>query len=70
MCEYCGCQQIATIAEMTCEHDAAVALVGRIKAALPDRRSVMRAASPLSGAETRITRVAGEVLRGGTAYNA
>ncbi len=38
MCEYCGCQQIATIAELTREHDAVVALVGRIKAALPDRR--------------------------------
>jgi len=38
MCEYCGCQQIATIAELTREHDAAVELVGQIKAALPDRR--------------------------------
>lgn len=38
MCEYCGCQQIATIAELTREHDAVVALVGRIKASLPDRR--------------------------------
>lgn len=38
MCEYCGCQQIATIAELYREHDAVVALVGRIKAALPDRR--------------------------------
>ena len=38
MCEYCGCQQIATIAELTREHDAVVALVGQIKAALPDRR--------------------------------
>ena len=38
MCEYCGCQQIATIAELTREHDAVVALVGQIKASLPDRR--------------------------------
>ncbi|HZW45846.1 MAG TPA: hemerythrin domain-containing protein [Dermatophilaceae bacterium] len=38
MCEYCGCQQIATIAELTREHDAAVELVRQIKAALPDRR--------------------------------
>ncbi len=34
MCEYCGCQQIATIAELTREHDAAVELVGRIQTAL------------------------------------
>lgn len=38
MCEYCGCQQITTIAELTREHDAVVELVGRIKAALPARR--------------------------------
>src|SRR5450759_2105220 len=38
MCEYCGCQQIATIAELTREHDAVVALVGQIKTSLPDRR--------------------------------
>ncbi|MEO8556914.1 MAG: hemerythrin domain-containing protein [Actinomycetota bacterium] len=31
MCEYCGCQQITTIAELTREHDAAVELVGRIQ---------------------------------------
>ena len=34
MCEYCGCQQIATIAELTREHDAVVALVGQIKTSL------------------------------------
>ncbi len=34
MCEYCGCQQIATIAELTREHDAAVELVGQIQTAL------------------------------------
>jgi hemerythrin-like domain-containing protein len=38
MCEYCGCRQIATIAELTREHDAVVALVGQIKTSLPDRR--------------------------------
>lgn len=38
MCEYCGCQQIATIAELTSEHDAVVTLVGRIKASLPSQR--------------------------------
>ena len=35
MCEYCGCQQIATIAELTREHDEVVALVGQIQSALP-----------------------------------
>ena len=34
MCEYCGCQQITTIAELTREHDAAVELVGQIQTAL------------------------------------
>ncbi|MHB1473873.1 MAG: hemerythrin domain-containing protein [Dermatophilaceae bacterium] len=38
MCEYCGCQQIATIAELTREHDGVVALVGQIKASLPGQR--------------------------------
>jgi len=34
VCEYCGCQQIATIAELTREHDDAVTLVGQIRTAL------------------------------------
>jgi hemerythrin-like domain-containing protein len=34
VCEYCGCQQIATIAELTREHDEAVTLVGQIRIAL------------------------------------
>lgn len=38
MCEYCGCRQIATIAELTREHDAVVTLVGKIKATLPAQR--------------------------------
>jgi hemerythrin-like domain-containing protein len=33
MCEYCGCQSVATIAELTREHDAVVTLVGRVRAA-------------------------------------
>lgn len=37
MCEYCGCQQIATIAELYREHEAAVTLIGGIQNALPDR---------------------------------
>lgn len=31
MCEYCGCQQIATIAELYREHDQVVEHVGRIQ---------------------------------------
>jgi hemerythrin-like domain-containing protein len=38
MCEYCGCQQIAAIAELTREHDAVVTLVGQIRIALPGQR--------------------------------
>ena len=38
MCEYCGCQQIATIADLTREHNAAVELVGQIQSSLRDQR--------------------------------
>lgn len=31
MCEYCGCQQIAVIDELTREHDAVVALIARVR---------------------------------------
>jgi hemerythrin-like domain-containing protein len=33
MCEYCGCQSIAAIGELTREHDEAVALIGAVRAA-------------------------------------
>src|SRR5665647_2859603 len=36
MCEDCGCQQIATIAELYREHNAVVELVGRIHGSLRD----------------------------------
>jgi hemerythrin-like domain-containing protein len=38
VCEYCGCQQIATIAELTAEHDAVVTLVGKIRISMPGQR--------------------------------
>ena len=38
MCEYCGCQQIATIAELYSEHDAVVAHVSQIHSALAGER--------------------------------
>jgi len=34
MCEYCGCQQIAVIGELTREHDAVVAIIGQVRVAL------------------------------------
>jgi iron-sulfur cluster repair protein YtfE (RIC family) len=33
MCEYCGCQAVAAIDELTREHDVAVALIARVRAA-------------------------------------
>jgi hemerythrin-like domain-containing protein len=44
MCEYCGCQQIATIAELTREHDDVVAIISRIHSAMvgQDRQEVAR----------------------------
>ncbi|MET7426314.1 hemerythrin domain-containing protein [Dactylosporangium sp. NPDC005555] len=34
MCEYCGCQSLATIDELTREHDMVVNLIGEVRAAL------------------------------------
>ena len=36
MCEYCGCQQIASIKELTREHDAVVAEIAEVRAFLRD----------------------------------
>jgi len=33
MCEYCGCQAVPAIAELTREHDAVVALISQVRAA-------------------------------------
>jgi hemerythrin-like domain-containing protein len=33
MCEYCGCQAVASIAALTEEHDRVVALIGQVRAA-------------------------------------
>jgi hemerythrin-like domain-containing protein len=38
MCEYCGCQQSATIAELYREHESVVTLVGDIRSALRAQR--------------------------------
>lgn len=36
MCEYCGCQQIASIGELTREHDAVVAEIAEVRTFLRD----------------------------------
>lgn len=36
MCEYCGCQDIAAIAELTREHDAVVAEIAHVRVAVRD----------------------------------
>jgi hemerythrin-like domain-containing protein len=38
MCEYCGCQEIAVIGELTREHDAVVALISQVQSALASQR--------------------------------
>jgi len=38
MCEYCGCQQIASIAELYREHDGVVAIIGQIHGSLAGDR--------------------------------
>ncbi len=43
MCEYCGCQQIAVIKELTREHEAVVSAIGEVRRAL-DAGSVGAAA--------------------------
>ena len=50
MCEYCGCQALRTIEELTREHDHVVALVGRVRAAreLGDTEGMAEAARQIS----------------------
>ncbi|MFG3127025.1 hemerythrin domain-containing protein [Streptomyces tendae] len=43
MCEYCGCQSLATIDELTREHDAVVNLIGRVRDAHRDGRITLMA---------------------------
>ena len=38
MCEYCGCQQIATIADLYREHDGVVAIIGQIRSSIAAER--------------------------------
>jgi hemerythrin-like domain-containing protein len=50
MCEYCGCQQIPVIGELTAEHDAVVALIAVVRRAL--------AGDDLAGAADATRRIA------------
>jgi len=45
MCEYCGCQEIAVIGELTREHDAVVALISRVKSSIAGQQLEDAAAS-------------------------
>ncbi|WP_295693793.1 hemerythrin domain-containing protein [Lapillicoccus sp.] len=45
MCEYCGCQSINAIRELTVEHDAVVDEIGEVTRALRDRRTTTAAAA-------------------------
>lgn len=38
MCEYCGCQQVTVVEQLTREHDAVVAVVGVVRHALDEER--------------------------------
>lgn len=38
MCEYCGCQEIAVIGDLTREHDAVVALISQVQSSLAGQR--------------------------------
>ena len=38
MCEYCGCQEIPVIADLTREHDAVVALISTVQSSLAGQR--------------------------------
>lgn len=58
MCEYCGCQQIAAIRELTREHDAVVAEIAEV-------RSLLRK-DDVQGAATTARRIA-EILEPHTA---
>src|SRR5690242_15092320 len=33
MCEYCGCQEVAAIGDLTREHDQVVAMIGEVRSA-------------------------------------
>jgi hemerythrin-like domain-containing protein len=50
MCEYCGCQALRTIDELTHEHDHVVTLIGQVRVAreLADVASMVQAAREIS----------------------
>jgi hemerythrin-like domain-containing protein len=59
MCEYCGCQEIAVIAELTAEHDAVVSAIGSLRQQLsagdlPAVAGTCRRISDLLGPHTHV----------------
>ncbi|MFF5188438.1 hemerythrin domain-containing protein [Streptomyces sp. NPDC000345] len=52
MCEYCGCQSVATIDELTREHDAVVTLISHVRDARRDGDT-----AAMAGLARRITAV-------------
>lgn len=59
MCEYCGCQDVAAIGELTREHDAVVDLIGEARAAhrVGDLRALAECAARIAallGPHTRV----------------
>ncbi len=45
MCEYCGCQDVTVVDELTREHDAVVALIAEVRQHLADQRPEAAAAA-------------------------
>ncbi|MBE1495771.1 hemerythrin-like domain-containing protein [Amycolatopsis lexingtonensis] len=54
MCEYCGCQALTAIRDLTREHDEVVALISHVRAAHADGD-----VPAMAGLATRITQVLG-----------
>ena len=59
MCEYCGCQSLNSIDELTREHDAVVNLIGAVRSAragqnLPRMAELARRITTVLGPHTRV----------------
>lgn len=59
MCEYCGCQDVAAIGELTREHDLVVDLIGEARSAdrdgdLPGMAQAARRIAEILGPHTRV----------------
>ena len=58
MCQYCGCQQIEVVDELTREHDAVVALIAEVREQLaagrPAAAATARRMSMVLGPHTKV----------------